>query len=737
MRPAEFPNPSAAAGQNHRQHKQHHGLKPEWSTPREAWLRAMPAGILAGVMAGSLAGAWPVAAGAEDAEVVLPEVLVTTGTRTPQEIGTAPAPVQLIDQADIAISGAPTLRGILDRAPNLYVSPSGGTLQIRGLGGSDTLYLLDGRRVNGELSNSFELERIAAGSIDRIEVVRGPASMLYGSDALGGVVNIITRPPEAGREIGLDVQYGANDAGEGARWVVGLDLRGGSEQLQGSLYASALRRDPYAETEIADVTVPHRGVQIPPSRHPNPRLRRSLPERYSADVDYRDEADVDNVGGSLLWTLLPGLEVQLDAAYLQETRDGSFISSRYPSAYLANGRPIQAANIPATQHDDNDRLDTAASLRWSPLASLDLGYRLSWSRYRKDRAVYAVDYAALGYASAADSVTSVNRSTLEQLIHELTSVWRPAPGQILVGGLEYRREEVDSTAYDADPRTFSSAFLQHEWQVLDPLNLVYGARLDDDSVGGSQPSFQAGAVWTLAPLARLRANWAQGFKAPDDRSLYVNQVNPQGFPMLGAEVIAPNQGKTTAHSLDPETSETLEIGIAGEHNWSYAITLFDTRIEDRIERVREGTDLLPYNSFRNIGEAHIRGLEAEGSVPLGARLRASASFTHFSAENEDTGERLLNTPETLANVAIDYTPAADWLLQVMVRHIGEQDYLGTTGVETADAYTPVSLRASWTPSAQPGFELYAGIDNLLDAEVDTALGSDPGPYGLLGVRYRF
>jgi len=686
----------------------------------------------------TLSSACPITVLAGEDSIELPTVYVTTATRTQHDIDTSPAPIQLIDSADIQAAGATTLRNILDLAPGVYVSPSGTNLQIRGLGGSDTLYLIDGRRVEGEFSNSFELERIPATMIDRIEIVRGPASLLYGADALGGVVNIITKPPTSVLEGSVDLQYGANDRGAGERAQFAADLRGGSEALRFSLYASRLSRDPYSERETARVTVPQSGTQVAPSRHSNARIRNGLADSYEVDVDYRDQADVDTVGGALEWRMTPDLKLRFDLNAMREEREGAYISSRYATNYTASGKTLQAADIPARQYDDNERLDTALTLDWSVLDRLDLRYRLQYSRYDKDRVAYAIHYADLGYATRNDSASAVNQSTLTQWVNELTATWRPAEGHTLVGGLEHRENDVESTAYTADTRTFDSAFLQHEWQLRPNLNAVYGARYDDDSVGGSHLSFQAGGVWTLAPLARLRANFAQGYKSPDDRSLYVDQVNPQGVAMLGAEVISPDQGKTSAHSLDPESSDTFEVGLAGTAmRWDYGLTLFHTEVTDRIEMVREGSGLLAYNTFRNISEARIQGIEAEGSISLTPDLRARVAFTQLSTENRSTGDPLLNTPETLATLTLDYAPSADWLLQAIVRYTGEQDYSGRTGIETAAGYTLVHLKASYTPAGLTGVELYGGIDNLFDEAIDPGLGSDPGPYAYLGARYAF
>ncbi|NBC47569.1 MAG: TonB-dependent receptor [Gammaproteobacteria bacterium] len=672
------------------------------------------------------------------AEIALPTVYVTTATRTREDITTAPAPIQLIDEADVEAAQATTLRDILDLAPNLYVSPSGRTLQIRGLGQSDTLYLLDGRRITGEFSNSFELERLSAAMIERIEINRGPASVLYGSDALGGVVNIITKQPAEGFEVDLDVQYGANDHGQAERAKIAGSLRGGDQTVGYSLYANHLQRQPYSEQESAVVGVPRAGELTPPSQHPHLKVRDSLPDRYQANVDYRDQARVDTLGGRLDWEVNDQIALGLDVNYVQETRENAFISNRYQSNFRQQGKPVMVANVPARQENDNHRIDAAATLDWSPSERLEFSYQLHYGHYDKDREILAIPYADLGYATQGDSASSINQTTMTQWVNDLLAVWRPTDGQTLTAGLEHRDKAIDSTAFDADNRRFSSAFLQHQWQISPRLNLVYGGRYDDDSVGGSNLSVQAGGIYRIAPLARLRVNYAQGFKAPQDRDLYVDQVNPRGFPMLGAEVIAPEFGKTTAHALDPEKSETIEVGLAGDTaDWGYQVTLFHTRVEDRIQRVREEQGLQSYNTFRNVSETRIQGVEAEGSLQLTETLRARASATQFSSENQGSDDPLLETPETLAHLTLDFSPRPDWLLQLITTYTGEQHYASTAGIETAAGYTLVNLKASYQPAGIAGLELYAGIDNLLDEAVDTGIGSNPGPFGYLGVRYRY
>lgn len=124
------------------------------------------------------------------------ETLVVTGTRTEHRIGDSPVDVQLISADDIAASGARDLAELLEREGGIHVSrvaARGTRIEIQGLSSEHVLILVDGRRMTGHINGAIDLARLRIGNIERVEIVKGPNSALYGADALGGVVNVITR----------------------------------------------------------------------------------------------------------------------------------------------------------------------------------------------------------------------------------------------------------------------------------------------------------------------------------------------------------------------------------------------------------------------------------------------------------------------------------------------------------------------------------------------------------------
>lgn len=136
------------------------------------------------------------------ADTNLGEVLVTTATKTEKSIDGVTASILVITQEEIEKMGAESLKDIINKTAGLTVqygtfpsasSKSKSSISIRGMSANGTLFLLDGRRLAGEVRNPYDLDRIPASSVERIEIVKGPMSSLYGADATGGIINIITK----------------------------------------------------------------------------------------------------------------------------------------------------------------------------------------------------------------------------------------------------------------------------------------------------------------------------------------------------------------------------------------------------------------------------------------------------------------------------------------------------------------------------------------------------------------
>src|SRR5665213_2276566 len=196
---------------------------------RHCFARTIARHFIGCVAAGAacLALAQPAAAPVDsrDVAMTLPPLFVTAA-RVPQPFATLLADVTVIDAATIAQSGADSLAELLQRQPGIEIVQNGGPgstsgIFVRGTNTDQTLVLVDGVRVSSSSSGTTALEAIPLGQIDHIEILRGPASSLYGSDAIGGVVQVFTRKGGDTLHANASAGYGRYDTLDGSAGVSG------------------------------------------------------------------------------------------------------------------------------------------------------------------------------------------------------------------------------------------------------------------------------------------------------------------------------------------------------------------------------------------------------------------------------------------------------------------------------------------------------------------------------------
>lgn len=233
-------------------------------------------------------------------------------------------------------------------------------------------------------------------------------------------------------------------------------------------------------------------------------------------------------------------------------------------------------------------------------------------------------------------------------------------------------------------------------------------------------------------------NYAQGYSLPTERDLYADTAQPSGRRQLGASVVAGE--KQESHTLDPERSESLEIGLAGDlgrlgpvRESRYDVAVFHTVIEDRITRERRGE---PYVSFYNLDDdARIRGSEGSLELALPAGLRVDLGVTWLDAIERGTRRDLPYAPEWSARAALAGDPGERYGWRTQVRYTGS--HVDEDDQDEQEGVTQVDIQGHYNPRAWEHVRLYAGIDNLFDTSNDTSLYADPGRYARFGLRANF
>ncbi|HID97130.1 MAG TPA: TonB-dependent receptor [Thermodesulfobacteriaceae bacterium] len=676
--------------------------------------------------------------------------MTVTATKSEKNIDGVTASVEIITSKEIQTIGAANLKDIFEKTPGLSLqygtfpaasSASKSSVSIRGLGGAGTLFLIDGRRMAGEVKNPYDLDRIPAGMVERIEIIKGPMSVLYGADATGGVINIITKQPEKAFAGSINVRGGTNKDGDGSMLNGDVSVRGKSGKFGYSVYVDVLNTDSYTERENTRTRIKTPNGLVPPSRHPSPAVNR-IKDSYDVDVSYREESDVFTIGGRSTYEIFESTVVGVEFNYFTEERDGDYRSAFFPTGISpAPGKRIPAFDTPVHSHDDNWRRDIGLDLSSNLSSDLTLNLRVYNSFYEKRNTTTALNWQDAGFQSQAASENLGMSADVDIWSYEAYAVYAPGESHLLTGGGEYRDEQRDATVFnqrgtfetrDVD---YTAVYLQDEWQITDSLSATFGGRYDVISNADNKATFKVGLVNKFDELCILRVNFAQGYRTPDIRELYIRKNTPAGA-QRGSSVADPMLGKQP-FDLEPEFVNTYELGLSGRKNgFHYSAALFYNDIADKIEKVTKnpGTPRT-YFTFENISDATTKGIELAVGYDFEFGLGLDLNWYELDTENDQTGKDLEFNPDRQVSATVSFRMDR-FEVWAMGKYVGKQ-YAPQAQSQWVDSYFTVDAGASYALGQDKEYELYGGVNNIFDESVDKLIGSNVGPYFFAGLRVNF
>lgn len=675
------------------------------------------------------------------AETKLDDIFVTTATKTQKNIDGLSASIQVLTREDIEKTGAQSLKDIINKKSSLNIqygtfpnasSKSKSSISIRGMSANGTLFLLDGRRLAGEVKNPYDLDRIPASIIERIEIVKGPMSSLYGADATGGIINIITKKPSKTPQIILDARYGQNKEGEAKNKNISLSLQGKKDKFEYSFYANKVLTDPYTQNEIANLRIGPK--KIKPSTSPGmlpdnvPLMLKQLKDTYNHNVTYREDSDISTLGGSFNYIFSENTKLGFDLNWFKEEREGSYIGYFHPAKVM--NKKIPVFNIPVKSKDNNKRLDLSLELEQNLKDDLTLKLKAYKSKYEKRNTTTAIYYKQMGYKTQEESASNGMNANVDVVSYEGNLIYSLNNSHLFVFGLEHRQEDREATVFSQGDGfekrevNYKSAYLQDEWQINDKLSAILGARYDDISTADAKPTFKLGLTNKFSNLANLRVIFAQAYRAPDLRELYINRQTPNGL----------NQGSIVrGYNLKPEFTNTYEVGLGGSsNNFSYDVALFLNDIKDRIQETKIAGNI---NTFVNIHKAQTKGLELNLSYDILNNLSTNFNYTYLKTEDKNTKKDLEFNPEHIANLSFSYEPMKELIISPSLKYVGEQYYKENNAYKKTKSYTLVDLNFDY--AINKNINLYGGLDNIFNKKVDNILGSNVGIFYFAGLKARF
>jgi len=589
-----------------------------------------------------------------------PQVIVISATRHAMALIDAPAAISVVPREKIEQLGADDLLDALRGEPGLtlFGRTIGGrkTLALRGMESRHTLYLIDGRRIgasDGVIGHTdFQLGWVAPEEIERVEVVRGPLSALYGADALGGVLQIVTRAPSSKLE--------GSATAEGS-WAEGG--RGG-----GGHRAAARVSGPLGEgLRIALVASNSRRAAV--ASEADPRIS-ELEGRHRQDGGVR-----------LAWDAAPNHRFEFDG------RTG--IEERFGHAVERSGRR-------RVYFSDTDVRRSSGALTWFA----------DWpgeGEWRTQLAGYGSHLAMVNARSNGVAALRSNALADDAIDGQVSG--RPAAGHLLVAGFEGRRERLSNTALPGGRGSVEhrSVYAHDEFAAARGVDLSGGLRYDEHERFGHVWSPRLYAVWRVAPQWSVKGGASRGFKPPT-----LKQITP-GY----AEDEGPNTFFSDP-SLRPETNTAFELGAGFDHaDFGATAMVFHNRVRDLIVPRFLGTVAgRDQYIYANLDDARLRGLELAGTWRAGS-FTIGANWQWLDAEDGD-GQRLERRPRNSAGLHVGWADGP-WHARGRVDHVGEQLLAAAVAGQPPQSVPSLTtVAASVGRQLDRGLDLELGVGNLGD-----------------------
>ncbi|VTQ21529.1 colicin I TonB-dependent receptor [Escherichia coli] len=629
--------------------------------------------VRVGLCLSAISCAWPVLAVDDDGET-----MVVTASSVEQNLKDAPASISVITQEDLQRKPVQNLKDVLKEVPGVQLTNEGDNrkgVSIRGLDSSYTLILVDGKRVNSRNAvfrhNDFDLNWIPVDSIERIEVVRGPMSSLYGSDALGGVVNIITKKI-------------------GQKWS-------GTVTVDTTIQEHRDRGDTYNGQFFTS----------------GPLIDGVLGMKAYGSLAKREKDDPQNST-----TTDTGETPRIEGF---SSRDGNV-----EFAWTPNQNHDFTAGYGFDRQDrDSDSLDKNRLER----QNYSVSHNGRWD-YGTSELKYYGEKVENKNPGNSSPITSESNTVDGKYTLPLTAI-----NQFLTVGGEWRHDKLsDAVNLTGGTSSKTSAsqyalFVEDEWRIFEPLALTTGVRMDDHETYGEHWSPRAYLVYNATDTVTVKGGWATAFKAPSLLQLSPDWTSNScrgACKIVGSPDLKPETSESWELGLYYMGEEGWLEGVES------SVTVFRNDVKDRIS-ISRTSDVnaapgyqnfvgfetgangrrIPVFSYYNVNKARIQGVETELKIPFNDEWKLSINYTYNDGRDVSNGENkpLSDLPFHTANGTLDWKPLAleDWSFYVSGHYTGQKRADSATA-KTPGGYTIWNTGAAWQVTKD--VKLRAGVLNL-------------------------
>ncbi|MBZ0159465.1 MAG: TonB-dependent receptor [bacterium] len=627
--------------------------------------------------------------------------VVVTATKTEVPVKQVAASVTVITKEEIEARQVTQVSDLLRDVPGLSVrqqSSRGSIVSVFPRGGNSNfnLVLIDGVKIN-DAGGFFDFSDLSTDNIERIEIVRGPHSALYGSDAMGSVIQIFTK-----RGKGTPRLEGSFAGGNQKTFEETLNLSGGIRQFDYSLGVGRSDTD----------------GSLPINNH----------------------FGVTTVNGRIGFAIEKALDLSLAVRYTDSDLN-------FPTE---TGDEFDGVKLPLDPDQSSDQQRLLVSGKASHTLTPWLGQTLQLGLYRRNYALDDPLNAGIDF-SAFHSKSEERRFSLDYFWN-LTTPTLLGISSLLTAGFAFEREEFDQRAAATETdfpsssanearRDNTAGYLQSQFDWKKQLFLTAGFRVDGNSTFGTEVTPRISVAWIVPYLGtKLRGGYGEGIKEPS----FVQNFGD------GSQFVVGNP------DLSPERSRSWEVGL-DQPVWNgladFSVTYFNNRFSDLIAFIFTPTPGCPA-SFCNVQKAKAEGIELAAAIRPGYGLAIGGGYTFLDTEvlNDggvgsvalSEGKQLLRRPRHAGTLSIDHV-WRDLHTSLTATFVGDRPDIFTdpatfeTRRVTAEGYTTVDLAGSYLLLKDTRhlreLTLFGKIQNLFDRNYQQVAGfSAPGITWLFGLK---
>ena len=626
--------------------------------------------------------------------------IVVTATRSEKKLTDSPIRTEVVSENELKRTNASTLKDALENIPGILLreihGKSGYEISLQGLSSDQVLVLIDGLPLAASTGSTVDLDQYLIASVDHIEVIKGAASAQYGSAAMGGVINIITKKVADGVSVSGQVDigsYGKQNANGKAASINNhhekIKIEASNGDFKGRFSADQLKSD---------------GFAVDPALYP-----------LQGDEQNRQQYSIYGA-----WQPFDQFSIWADFNDYQETdhqRSLNFVPPFYLKQYKV---------------EDIQRQRLSAGSKFTLLNNIQVDIKGVHETY-DTTSTQTLD----GYLSALRNSDQENNHFSSQVS---LPTWYRQNWQL---GYDWHEEKLDQSNNGkfelqggAVSRDRNEFYLQNDAQLTDQLDMVVGWRFQNDDDFGDHNAFKLSSKYRFYEqnelFADLRLSYGQGYRVPNLKErFYSFDHSHLGYIVIGN----PN--------LKPESSNSYQLGLSLVKNefWNANINLFWNDVKDLIQTDYDNAQVvngITQYSYSNVAQAETKGIETTAQWHISTYLAVSGAYTYTEAKDKTTNKWLTRRPKHIARIGADYSFNDQLDLTLRARYQSEE-FGDSANLQKSPDWFSIDTQIDYQIS--PYISAFIGIDNILNQQRDFNASVDyrpiEGRYSYTGLRFNW